>query len=360
MRKELIGRFKQFCSNLNEKDRIALLHHSDPDGFCSALIVMKAVEQLVGKLPEHISHYEYSNQDQAKILLDAAKKKKLNKLIIVDIGIDGDKNHKRLFGSFENVLVIDHHKIYNDLNSEKIVFLKAKWFLEIDSAQYACSKFCFDLFNKVLDLSSLDWVACVGLIGDMCFNQWKEFVKETMKKRNIKLDDLNALVDLIAATEVMDEKKMNKLLLAFHKTKQPKQLLKSIFRKHLEALRKERDRLVGGFEGKADYFPELELFVYEIKTDKEGIKSYVVNEISQMHPGKTVILIQDAGNSDLRISARRQDYKLKMNELLEQSIKGLKNACGGGHAPAAAARIEKKDLKKFKTKLMKVVEGMMK
>ncbi len=357
MRKtELLKRFKAFCNGLKKTDRIALLHHSDPDGFCSGLITMKAIKKITGKLPEYISPYEYGNQEQADKLVRVTKRKKLNKLIVVDVGIDGGSNWKEMFVAFEEVLIIDHHKIYQDLNSKKVVFLKAKWFSKKDPAQYACSKLCFDLFNKIVDIKKTDWIASIGIFGDMSFRSWKSFVRKTVRESNFELELLCELLELIAATEVMAEHRMGTLLMEFYNAKSPRTLTKSVFCKYTKGLRKERDRLINGFTEKADYYPEKELFVYEIKTDREGIKSYVINEISTVLPNQTIVVIQDSGNSDLRISGRRQDYKVKINELMEKSVIGIPNSNAGGHIPAAAARIPKKYKAKFKKNLLRIAK----
>ncbi len=360
MKRTLEARFKDFCLGLSKKDRVAVLHHSDPDGFCSGLIVMKAIEKLSGKKPVHIAHYEYANEKQAREFARAVKKKKLNKLVLVDIAIDGDIQRKRIIKPFDRALILDHHKIYEDLNSEKVVFLKAGWFSKKDPAQYACSKFCFDMFGKVTNVSAFDWVACVGILGDMGFESWKSFVKKTMVKRKLKLDQLNFLLEMIAATEVMAGNRMNSLLNEFYKAKNPKSLLKSSFVKYIKAVRCERDQLVAGFDKRAEYIPEVDLFVYEFVVKRDGIKSYVVNEISQIHPNTNVVVIQDSKRGDLRISARRQDYKVRMNELMEKSIHGIPKSNAGGHIPAAAARIPKKFRAKFRANMIKVLKKMKK
>ncbi len=71
-------------------------------------------------------------------------------------------------------------------------------------------------------------------------------------------------------------------------------------------------------------------------------------------------IIQDVGNNDLRISARRQDYKVKMNNLMEKSIKGIPNSNAGGHIPAAAAKIPKRFRGKFRKNLLRAAKKMMK
>ncbi len=353
---ELEKKFKEFCTGLSKNDKIAIIHHSDADGLCSALISGKAIERLTGNKPIVVLPYEYGNYAQEKKALELIKKKKTNKLIIVDLGIDGMKNSLTETCPFEKCLVIDHHKLYRDLNSEKIVFLKAQFFTKKEPSSYVASKFAFDLFNKVTDVSDLDWLACVGILGDMSLDAWQSFVKKTIKKRNVSMTWLYRFLDLIASVEVVANKKIPELYWEFYNIKHPADVLESKFHKFLKEFKKEKDSLVEGFDKKAEQFPEIELYFYAIRAKYESIKSYVINEISEMRPHKTIILLQILPRGRLRFSARRQDCKIKVNDLLVEAIKGIPNGSAGGHAPAAAGSIPRQHAKKFKSNVIDILE----
>ncbi len=353
---ELTARFKQFCMELTEKDRIAIIHHSDADGFCSALIAAKAVEKLTGNKPVVVQHFEYGNVEQGKKGLESMRKHKANKLIIVDIGIDRAPQGAGEVCPLEQCLVIDHHEMINDLNSEKTVFLKAQFFTKRDPSSYVTSKFAFDLFNRVIDVSELDWLACIGIIGDMSLGKWQNFIKKTIEKREISIEWLYNFADLIAAVEVLAEKRMKELFWLFYNAKQPEKILGSRFKQYLKEFKREKDGLVEGFEEKAEHLPELQLYFYAIKAKHEGIKSYVINEISKMHPGKTIILLQELGGKRLRFSGRRQDGKVKVNQLLMKAVKDIEGGSAGGHAPAAAGSIPKKFAEQFKKNVVEILK----
>ncbi len=354
-KEELLEKFKGFCKRLSKEDRVALIHHSDADGLCSALVTAKAIEKLTGKRPVSVTPFEYGNRSQGREAVAAIKKNKANKLIVLDIGIDSAPHGLADKCSFEECLVIDHHKLYRDLNSKKVVFLKAEFFTKKDPSSYVTSKFAFDLFNKATDVKEFDWIACIGILGDMNLETWKGFVKKTIKKRKISMTLLYELLDLIAAVEAMARKEMRELFWAFYETKNPKALLESRFKKHFKEFKKEKDSLVLGFEQKAECFPSIELFLYPIKARHEGIKSHVINEISEMHPDKTIILLQCLGSGRVRFSARRLDFKVAVNDLIVEAIKGIPNSSGGGHRPAAAGSVPRKHLSKFKQNLVSIL-----
>ncbi len=349
-------KFKEFCTELSKNDKIAIIHHSDADGLCSALIAGKAIERLTGRKPVVVLPYEYGNIKQERKAVAQIKKKKANKLLVVDLGIDSSLHSLAEKCSFEKCLVIDHHKLYKDLNSKKIVFLKAQFFTKKKPSAYVASKFAFDLFNKVTDISDLDWLACIGILGDMSLDAWQPFVKKTIKKRNVSMTWLYRFLDLIASVEVVANKKIPELYWEFFDAKHPSDVLESKFHKLLNEFTKEKDRLVEGFAEKAKQFPEIELYFYAIKARYENIKSYVINEISEMRPHKTIILLQFLPKGRVRFSARRQDCKVKVNDLLTEAIKGIPNSNAGGHAPAAAGSIPRQHAKKFKTNIIAILE----
>jgi len=356
-REELLERFKKFCKGLSKQDNIAIIHHSDADGFCSALVTAKAIEKLVGKMPVFLQPYEYGNVEQATKAVSQMREKKVNTIIVLDIGIDSAPHQLGDKADFEKCLIIDHHKMYKDLNDDKIVFLKSQFFTEKDPSSYVTSKFAFDLFSHVADVSEFDWIACLGILGDMNLKNWQEFVQDTLKKRKLSLTLLYKLLDLIASVEVLDSSKMPELFKLFYKTRNLEELLESPFKEHLLKFKNEKDSQIRGFNERAEQFPEIELYFYAINSKLENIKSYVINELSELHPNKTIILMQDLGKDRIRFSARRLDFKVKVNDLLVEAIEGIENSTAGGHVPAAAGSIPKKDLEKFKKNVVEILKN---
>ena len=355
-KKELIKRFKEFCSSLSKQDKVAIIHHTDADGICSAVITAKAIERITGNKPVVIAPYEYGNNEQAKNAVKLIKKKKANTLIIVDIGIDSTSNGLGEKCPFEKGLVIDHHKMYRDMNGKNLVFLKAQFFTKKDPSGYVTSKFAFDLFGKVVDVKDLDWLACIGILGDMSLERWQKFMKKTIVKRHFSLTFLYKFLDLIASVEVMASGKIPELFWEFYNAKSPKHVLEGKFGKHLHKFLTERDLLVDAFKEKAEFFPKIELYFYDIKSKHENIKSYVINQISEINPDKTVILIQYLQKGRVRFSARRQDFKVAVNDLLVAATKDIPDATAGGHVPAAAGSIPRAYLAKFKKNVASILE----
>jgi len=348
MKKNILLLFNSFVKNLNKNDRIALLFHRDPDGLCSALIVSFALKKLKKIKVSIALPLEYNELDFNLIKL--LKRKGIEKIIIVDLGLDNMPHIVKALEEFASILLIDHHKIYADLNSEKTIFVKAQFLSSIDGSKYPATKLCFDLFSKHVNLNDLSWIAAIGVNGDFGFNSWRSFIEDSFKKFNYSKEELDIMTEIINSLETIKPKKFIELFKAFFSFKTPKQFINSKFFKFREKLLSETNSLIKEFNEKAEFL-ENELIFFEFKS-KYNIKSFLANKLSLMHPNKTLVLIEDLGKEKLMLSARRQDFKVKMNELLEFAVKGIKNASAGGHIPAAAGSIPRKNLKEFKKRVI--------
>ena len=103
-------------------------------------------------------------------------------------------------------------------------------------------------------------------------------------------------------------------------------------------------------------FPEIELVFYNMRMEKRSIKSFLVDEVKKMFPKKTIILVQEKGNGSSTISARREDGKIKVNNLLELAVRDLNHSAAGGHDPAAGGIILTEDLEQFKKNVIRILK----
>ena len=93
-----------------------------------------------------------------------------------------------------------------------------------------------------------------------------------------------------------------------------------------------------------------ELVFYEI-TAKYRVNSIVSTILSHKKvPNKTLVVAEER-EDDYKISGRRQDMKIHMGDMFRECVSGLQDANGGGHKPAAGARVLKKDYETFKNRV---------
>ena len=110
-------RFFDFFKKLNEKDKIALISHSDLDGVASSKLASKIVN---AKLMKFIDYFDVNEE-----LVNELKSNGINKIIFTDISFDKGEIVKEL-EKFAEILIVDHHLFTLDLNSDKTVFLNAQ------------------------------------------------------------------------------------------------------------------------------------------------------------------------------------------------------------------------------------------
>ncbi len=357
---KLLNNTLKFFKNIKKEDKIAVIHHTDPDGICSGVIVSKAVEKLRdAKIDLRL------NQNSSELFISEETVKRLeengiNKVIITDMGVDQqvEENFVEKITDFAELVIIDHHKLYRDLNSEKITLIKPHMIYEdVDSAQYCAAKFCFDILSKILDLSEFDWIATIGIIGDCGYNTWKGFVDDVLTKYDIELKqngfdtEIGQIAEIISSTEAFD---INKVELAFDIVYNANSY-KDVLNSELKQYKEDIDNEIKIWRNEVEKRAEIKgnIIYYHIKNPKYPIKSNLCTLLSFDFPDKSIIIVQEYDNDELiTVSARRRDNKIKMNELLESATKGLKRGGGGGHIPAAGGRFLKKDKKIFKERVL--------
>jgi single-stranded DNA-specific DHH superfamily exonuclease len=360
----LINRFKSYIAGLKKNDRIAILHHTDPDGVSSAVIMNKLIhkvryKQIDMRLNQKPDEFFITNETYKKL-----KKEGINKLIITDLSIDQSKNAVlKDIEKFADILIIDHHKLYNDLNSKQTIHIKPQLIFDnIQPSMYCTSKLVFDLGSKITDLKDLDWIAAIGIIGDNTFNHWRLFIKHVFKKYNIKNrksifeTSLGKVTETLFFTEAYDFKKIGECFKIINTVLSYKQVLKSKLKNYKKRVEKEINYWEKNVRKFAEYYPKQELIFDYIKP-KYSIKSAICSVMSNQYPNRTIVIAEDMKNDFIQLSVRRMDYKIAVNELLEKTLRSFNGANGGGHTNSAGGRIRKEDLYKFKSNVLNMLEN---
>ncbi|MBN1940996.1 MAG: hypothetical protein JW772_02325, partial [Candidatus Diapherotrites archaeon] len=331
---ELIEKFKIFCENLEKTDKIAIVHHSDADGIAAGAIAAKAVFKLSGKKPVFMRSYSYGDKLNEEKIINSLISKGVNKLLIVDLGIDSPEKRFEKVKFLDYCVVIDHHQYKEDFNSKKVLFLNAKFFSEINPSRYAAAKLCYDLFGRLVDISEMDWVACVGIFGDKGEDAWEGFVKETIEKNRATEAKIRKVQNLVSAVSVVTPEKIESIVWELFKA-DIDACCKEEFQKIFDEFEGEKKKMIEQAKENEKNFKEINLCIYTIKPKYPAIKSDVINELSRRNPNKTIILTE-LTNQRARFSARRGDFKVPVNKVLQKAIEGIPNSTAGGHIPAAA------------------------
>ncbi|MBI4140193.1 DHH family phosphoesterase [Candidatus Woesearchaeota archaeon] len=317
----------------------------------SGIILSRLVQSTTGKKPEL---YPTSYSDvQKETITKLIRKNKLEKVIIVDIAIDEQKIRTEKISKETSWFLVDHHELYND--SKNVI--KPQKFSDIPASSYPCGKIAYDLASQKIDVTKLDWVACLGIIGDFGIQQWKTFLEETYKKYRWEtkekyfetiLGDVCKLITSIEATN--DIKKIKKLSLIIEDAESPQEVLKSPLKKIQEAVEKEINREVATAEKNTK-----NNYIYAEVKSKYNIKGPVSTILGVKNPNKTIVT---ASYEDkfYNISSRRQDGKYSVSELINSLTRKIPGAMGGGHPNAAGGSVPEKYYEKFKKDIIKILE----
>ncbi|MCX8190288.1 MAG: DHHA1 domain-containing protein [Candidatus Diapherotrites archaeon] len=336
-----IKRFKNFLDSFSSFN---LFYHGDADGLCSAVIFSKAVEKLC-KTVRFAAAVESPDA-----LPEFFQKKRLENAVILDIAADSAKTFLEWLSTKANVLIIDHHKAYNDFKSEKVIIIKPQTISAIEPSSYPASKLCFDLCSTLVNLEGFSWVASVGIIGDFAYKKWASFVETSAKSASVSVNDLEQIADIITSVQVVSPNRFPELLELFMFAN-PKAIIKSDFDSLRQKALEELALWKKEFYKNAEFHEKEGLYFFTIKP-KYRIKSMLIDSLTKEIPDKTIIIAEDLGGYEIRFSARRQDFKVPMNSLLENAIVGIKGATAGGHIPAAAGKIPREKLLEFKEKVI--------
>ena len=294
-------RFFDFISSISEKDRVALVAHDDLDGLTSAVLISKAI----GKI-DYLRIRRYSF-DMFKEIYEECKKKKISKIIIADLGVEEREQDFIKLARIADVLVIDHHKAIKDLNSKKIVFMKAE-------SRFPASYLCYYLFSKITKLAS--WIAVLGILADMPHFYNKDNADKVYKDFSLeRTENFYDSKTKLSYGLIYLEDNIKQAYTLFMNSRSISDL------KELEKYGKEVEKEISFYLADFDKNKEVynDLFYYYFKP-RYRIKSLLNTFISLKYPDKTIILVRDDGEK-LELSARRQDRKVDSARLLQESIK---------------------------------------
>lgn len=332
-------RFSEFISGLHAKSKIALISHVDVDGIASAKIINKVVDANI------ICFIDY--KDLNDDLIKKLKKEKVAHVIFSDLNIK-DREFVKSLEKFAEILIIDHHRISEDFNSEKTVFLNP-----LGKGFYCTAYIAYYLFSKIQNLEKLDWLVACACVADFAYFDNQEWMKKIYEKHNDAF--------IIKNREIKKEgpiwNMQLQLSLALIYYEKNIRFVFDALGEHFgelgdmanvaEKVQNEVNLSLKKFE--KEKLKIKEGYFYEMQA-KWGIKSIVATILSVKYPDKNLI-IGDTDGKMYFVSARRHDKKQDMGALLEKLTQGFEQSSAGGHIPAAGARFLLKDKGEFLKRL---------
>lgn len=334
--------FYRFLDNIKDEN-IAILSHDDLDGIASAVFLKEILEKKDKKI-SLIRFLKYNKE----IVINVIKELEINEhknIIISDFNIDTlDINIFNDMRKKFNVFLIDHHPFDPQLKEYKNI-IKAE-------SSYCASLLIWDLGKEIID-KKYNLLLYSSIIADYSYKN-----KENLRliQKDYPEVNENNIMDSIPGKHCLKlayfliyfQENLNKAFDIIYNNKT------TDLEKYYNIIDKEINKIINDFNINKEYYIDKGLYFYRFKS-KYAIISNISSYLSSTDKDKIFIIFSES-NSDkgyIRISARNQSIKVKMNDLLKRSIEGMENSNAGGHDVASGARIMKKDLDKFKENVLK-------
>lgn len=349
---EKVNEFKAFIKSITDNDKLAVIYDTDMDGISSGVLTVKALERMGITVS-----FQRSRTPGSRILtqdlLEVFEKKSITKIIFLDLPIETYTNTHEI--KDYDVLVIDHHPRTPNYDKKIISVKSFDVQTELPGHKYCSTHLVYDLFSELTDMKEFDWILITGIIGDITFDKHKELVDSTLQKYNVKEKpnyfdtEIGELIQYTTyATCIGTQEEMNKIFNALYFAKNHKDAISKL--EHLNPVKEEFEKLVLEFENNKEEIGD-DLVFYEFEAEYY-INSPVCTALSQTKvPDKSLLCIHFK-DGRANISARRQDGKVHMGELLRDCVKDLKDSNGGGHPVAAGAKVNTDDYETFKKRVI--------
>jgi single-stranded DNA-specific DHH superfamily exonuclease len=334
-------------SLLSARGKKILFYHTDVDGICSAALFQRF---FVGYDPVPLEGPIISDK-----LLKELSAAKPQVIAALDLPIDQEwkKIEKLLAASpLTRIAIIDHHIPLKDMNSERIVHMNPRFEKSVYiPASVLVYRMLRDAGN---DVDGLIWIAAMGVIGDYAYEDCADILEECKKRlpklfsgKDSKAETLAK--KLMSAVILEGAKGAQKALDVMLRAQSAMDVFSDPYLSACnDAVEKEIEDAVAGFEAKSEKIPSIGLYVYLVES-KLNIASTVSTRVAAKNPDKMVFIIKHSGPF-VKVSARYQKGDISLNGLFKEVTKGI--GSGGGHEKAAGAVVERRHWDEFRTRVV--------
>ena len=320
---------KAFLNSISKKDRVAVIHDSDLDGYAAGVLFYSFAKGRGAKAKNFILSREKTNKNFLK------KLKRFDKFIIADLP---PAHIAHLYPVLEKreVFFTDHHPT-TDKMPKNILDLRT-----FKQGYIPSSRTAFELTQME------EWKAIAGTISDAGhkYPENDKFLKDFLKREKITLEKfLKDVVFTINKMLIYNHKRPKKSFYVLARLKTYRDLYK--IKQMTRPVEEEIQKHIKLFKSEREKFGKISLYKFD---PKYPIKSSVSTALSFKNPGSTILLYLRKGDQ-VRVSARSTGGETNVNELLRECTKGFENSSAGGHPKSSGAIFNRKDLNKFKKNL---------
>ncbi|MAF89201.1 MAG: hypothetical protein CL963_01680 [Euryarchaeota archaeon] len=322
------GKGREFLNSIQGK--VVIVHDSDADGACSAIVFAKYLEDR---------KVEVVLMESSDPLIHSNTKKEIRKteaenLIVLDLGSEAYDSLKELSEEM-HVMVLDHHKVVGSPDFGKTLVLNPHLFKLPDEVVGPTSYLAYVICQE------LDWVAIIGTIADKGFYPAEELLSSVKKRYKVDFERLSQMFEAGAVLRKLAETRD-----AVRNAESPEEVEKSetligFEKEYLQEL----ERLKKLHETDAEELAEGRIILFDF-TSEYRVRGMVSNMLQSMYTEKSIIVAEKVGQH-YYFSMRAGGQKVDLVKIIKYAIEGLAESNGGGHTKAAGARVMAGDRDKF-------------
>lgn len=353
-----------YLQNVEEDDKVVIIHHWDMDGISSSAIISKILEDVRGDPADEVTipaerSYHLTEKDH-ELLEDA------DKLIVLDFNLEADELEE--LNQDHDVLVVDHHSFDR---VPDVDFVNPR---EHDADIYIpCSMICLEIASEFGLEDELRWIAGMGIIQDFGVESCPEVFeklnekyekylpKELTQEELAKNCEYGRYSSVLNIKPYRDSKHFSELAYqALMKSKDLKELeaqeeYRQVYEVYLE-MQDEFEDVVENYEEEREINRDKMIIFFELESDFH-ITSSIATNMSTDTPEWIHLVIQ-LDEDEASISGRCQSGRVDLGKLMQEALpeEALeKGAEAGGHKKAAGASMEPEYLEEFKENFTELV-----
>jgi len=342
---ELFERGAAFVKKIQPEDRVLLVHHNDVDGYCSAAIILAALGHIKTKNVET----SVAEVDSLNDVLSKIRPGSFDKIIVVDIDAPALKNKFERTGA--EILIIDHHMIRADLNSERITYINPR---SVDEEIYQPASYVsYKLLSSFMRIPGKEWLAALGTVGDFGFDDCRDILDKYIHA-NVKDDvtrtglwDVSKVLfgAIIVASAGIGGITPEKILEILEDAEGVEALVADrTINTASKIFEKEHEKVKKAFWKTSETKGNVIFGVIDSPFKRMG--SVISTEASVGHNGKTIFLLEKRGGR-FKVHARCQSSCVHLGKFMEKCCHG------GGHRHAAGGSIEADEVANFKARVFR-------
>ncbi len=342
MEQEIRRRAVKFLADLKNSS-VAVFFHDDGDGICSACVMKRFAEREEVEASFTSIAMPPSSEQKRHIVTTPS-----SRFVLLDLGMDQFPSVIRSLEKKGKVLIIDHHKVHNNMNSENVIHYNPLLWKE--NVYLAASLLTYELCNEITDLNDCAWIAAIGVISDcnvkdarFFLSKVKEmypgFLKDVENPFDSKFGKLVQYISAVRSHGISCETIMERL----SKFSSPHEMLhddwfKSYFTRFLVEMENE-------IENARSKSLKFGSFLFHELKSRLRIRSELATRLSFLFPDK-IVFVYKVSNDMAKISVRTQ-RDIDLYSFLKDVLSNFSFKNFGGHKRACAIEMSMNEFQRF-------------